>query len=96
MKSIHLQVPDQFDPAMPALPVYRLVIERAALANGYAVEVDFGAPLGCVGNLRIPEIDVGWLLCAIQEAQRVAWGAKKHEIEVTDFRMTVNRGANPH
>lgn len=96
MKSIHLVVPDEFDPTMPALPVYEMHIKRATLANGFELDIDFGHPLGRVGNLRIPEIDVGWLLCAIQAAQRVAWGAKKHEAEVTDFRMTVNRGANPH
>ena len=96
MKVIHLQVPDQFDPTMPALPVYELVLKRATLANGFELSIDFGNPLGRVENLRIPEIDVGWLLCAIQEAQRVVWGAKKHEVEITDFKMTVNRGANPH
>ena len=96
MKSIHLLVPDQFDPTMPALPVHELVIKPATLANGYELQIDFGRPLGRVENLRIPEIDVGWLLCAIQEAQRVVWGAKKHELEVTDFKMTVDRGANPH
>jgi len=88
---VHFDIPG-LDPTLPGVQVDRLVIEKSMLGTGYDCEVTL---LGVqVSNLRIPQIDVPCLVLLIQEAARTAWGAVKHDVPVTNFDMTVNRGAN--
>lgn len=80
------------DTTLPAPVVEALYIEKSKLANGYDCEVQIMGVI--VGNLRIASINVPNLMLLIQEAARVAWGAKKHEAEITNYEMTVNRGGH--
>jgi hypothetical protein len=74
-----------------AMPIIEeLWARKHATDNGYAVDARiFGTSMG---GLRIPAINGANLLAAIGEYINTAWSARKHDVEVTEYEMTVNRG----
>lgn len=81
-----------FDAAMPAPIVEELHCYRSKTENGYDVECRiFGTSMG---GLRIGAIDLPSILLALQEYTRCAWAARKNDIQVADFKATVQRGGN--